>query len=240
MKGLITDRAKDPLGNMLLDFLDGRSDAFVTVESTTLEMWKMKGETMFRTFKAMNRIERKALSLCRGKILDAGAGSGCHSRYLHKRKMDVYSIDISPGCVEVMNRMSLPNVCHANLFSLDGIQKFDTLLMLMNGIGICGTIDGLHLFLQFIPDLLNPGGQVILDSTDISVLYRPSQLDQAEDTYYGETSFIMHYGDSRSDPFDWIYVDFETLLHCAGFHGINCENMLSDKTGRYLARISLA
>lgn len=239
MKGIITDREKDPLGNMMLDYLDGKTNAFVSVESTTLDMWKMRGDTMFRTFGEMNRIERKALGLCRGEILDAGAGSGCHSRYMVKNQKQVHCIDISPGCIDVMIRQGLPHVRHASLFSLGEAKKFDTVLMLMNGIGICGSVDGLNLFFQFLPDILIPGGQVLMDSTDIRVLYDSSGIPVNGDAYFGETSFVMTYRDSRSDPFDWLYVDFETLEYYAGFHGVACEKVLSDKTGRYLARLNL-
>ncbi len=238
MKEKITDRKKDPLGNMMLDYQNGRENALVKVWSSTLEMWEMKGETMFRTFKSMNRIERKALSLCKGYILDIGAGSGCHALYLQKKQKKVQAIDISPGCVDVMKKTGVMHAEHTNLFSLNGQQKFDTLLMLMNGIGICGSIDGLNLFLQFIQTILNPGGQLIVDSTDLSVLYDLALLSSNNETYHGETLFTMAYKKNQSDPFKWLYVDFSTLQYYADFHGFACEKILQDKTGKYLARIT--
>ncbi len=236
MKHKITCRKKDPLGTMMLDYLNGSRQSCVEVESSTLDMWKMSGDVMFRTFKNMNRIEHKALSLCRGNILDIGAGSGCHSLYLQKKGRRVDALDMSPGCIEVMKKRNLPHVIHGNLFSVKN-KSYDTLLMLMNGLGICGSLDGLNLFLQFIKPILAEDGQVIADSTDLASLYNPETLSLQDEAYYGETEFIMTYKDIVGDPFEWLYVDFNTLKYYADFHGFACEKILSDKTGRYLARI---
>lgn len=236
MKDKITSRKKDPLGTMMLDYLNGRQNACVEVESTTLDMWKMCGNVMFRTFKNMSRIERKALSLCRGEILDIGAGSGCHSLYLQKKGRAVDSLDISPGCIEVMKKRKVPHVIHDSLFSLND-KPYDTLLMLMNGLGICGSIDGLNLFLQFIQSVLADGGQVIADSTDLASLYDLDTVSVSDEVYYGETEFVMTYETIVGDPFQWLYVDFDTLEYYAGFHGFACEKIMTDNTGKYLARI---
>lgn len=237
MKRKIIHRSKDPLGAMLLDYLNGDSQARVQVESTTLDMIQMKGCTLFRSFKNMNRIERKALSLCRGAVLDIGAGSGCHSLYLQKKGRQVDALDISPGCVAVMEKRQVKTVIHDSLFSLDK-RSYDTLLMLMNGLGICGSLDGLNLFFQFIPSLLRDGGQVIADSTDLLSLYTPQNLPSADQGYYGQTEFIMTYKEIVGDPFEWLYIDFDTLAYHAGRHGFTCERLMTDSTGKYLARIS--
>lgn len=222
---------------MMLDYLNGQSQARVKVDSTTLDMVQMQGHTLFRSFKDMNRIERKALSLCQGAILDIGAGSGCHSLYLHRKGKQVDSVDISPGCVEVMKKRQVKTVIHDSLFSLD-TQSYDTLLMLMNGLGICGTLDGLNLFFQFVHPMLCNGGQVLADSTDLLSLYDPETLPSADEGYYGETEFIMTYKNIVGDPFEWLYIDFDTLKYHAGRHGFACERLMTDSTGKYLARIS--
>lgn len=237
MKNKITNRKKDPLGSMMLEYLGGKQDAYVEVESTTLEMWKMSGSVMFRTFKNMNRIERKALSLCQGKILDIGSGSGCHTLYLQKKNKTVDALDISPGCIDVMKKRKINNIIHDSLFSLKN-KRYHTLLMLMNGLGICGSLDGLNLFLQFSKTILADNGQILVDSTDLSVLYEPETLSVSDGTFYGETEFIMIYKDIVGDPFEWLYIDFTTLQYYAGLHGFACEKIMADKTGKFLARLS--
>lgn len=237
MRNIIHKAEKDPLGAMMLDYLNGRHEAYVEVESPTLEMWTMSGETMFRGFSEMDDLERSALQLCRGKILDVGAGAGCHSLYLQRNNMDVDALDISPGCIAVMAQRQVKNVLHQNLFSLTE-GNYSTVLMLMNGLGICGTLDGCNLFLQFIKTILAADGQVIAESTDLGSLYEDSITSHGSPgRYFGETEFIMKYQGITSDPFNWIYVDFKTLETLAVFNGLRCEQVVTESGGRYLARI---
>ncbi len=239
MHDIIEDRRKDPLGAMMLDYLDGRQDACVEVESSTLEMSCMSGETMFREYAGMDEIERTALQLCHGSVLDAGAGAGSHSLHLQGMNMAVDALDISPGCIKVMARRKVKNVFHQNLFS-PTTKKYITVLMLMNGLGICGTLDGCNLFLQHVGALLEEGGQVLADSTDLALLQDGSGgRTFSSDNYYGETQFIMKYRNIISDPFNWLYIDFNTLQSLVTFNGLCCEQIVSGENGRYLARISL-
>ena len=50
--------------------------------------------TLFRTYETMSKIERKALNIAKGKTLDVGAASGCHSLVLQKKGIDVTAIDM--------------------------------------------------------------------------------------------------------------------------------------------------
>lgn len=238
MNDVILDKGKDPLGRMMLDYLEGKSDAWLDVESSTLDMSTMSASVMFRQYAEMSLIEQKALELCKGWILDVGAGSGCHSLYLQERKENVVSLDISPGCVEVLRKRKLQHVVHQNLFSLCG-EKYDTILMLMNGLGLCGTLDGLNHFFHFLPEILEEGGQLLADSTDLTALYhQAAEEGYIPESYFGETEFVMRYNTIVSAPFRWLYVDYETLNHTAKQYGMRCELLLSEEDGQYLVRVS--
>lgn len=234
--GIIKNANKDPLGAMMLDYINGTKDAFLEVESTTLDMSTMTGENMFRQYSEMDVSEQFALELCEGKILDVGAGSGCHSLYLQKSHKETDALEISPGCVEVMARQKVKNIIHQNLFLLKE-KKYKTILMLMNGLGICGTLDGCNLFLQFIKTILVDGGQVLAESTDLRSLLDDANFDFSAETYYGETEFVMKYKNITSVPFDWLYIDFNTLEGLVDFNSLRCQKLHSDINGRYLVRI---
>lgn len=222
---------------MLLDYLKGDKHAFVQVESSLLDMSRMGGEIMFRDQEGMSSLELKALELCRGRILDVGAGSGCHSLVLQNDGQDVTALDISPGCLAVMEKRGVQHCWPGSVFSLDG-EEFDTLLMLMNGLGICGSIEGLNLFFQVIQSIIKAGGQVIADSTDLASLYGPMALIPGEGSpYFGETDFTMTYRDIVGDSFEWLYIDYATLEFYARFHGWKCEKIFSGPHGKYLVRI---
>jgi SAM-dependent methyltransferase len=200
-------------------------------------MSEMTGKIMFRGKAEMSDPELAALEICRGRILDVGAGSGCHSLALQEEGADVTAIDISPGCMAVMEQRGVEQLIFDSLFNLKD-QRFNTLLMLMNGIGICGTIEGLNYFLQIIPQVLARGGQVLVDSTDLTAMYTNLPLMPGDDeTYYGETEFVVSYGKIRSDPFEWLYIDYATLAFYADFHGWQCEQVMKTDDGRFLARI---
>jgi len=230
-------RDKDPLGAMLKDYLAGEKSAFLEVESPLLDMSEMRGDTMFRNRAQMTGLELRALDLCQGEILDVGAGSGCHSLALQKAGHDVTALDISPGCMDVMDTQGVKKLIFDSLFNLDN-QRFNTMLMLMNGIGICGSIEGLNYFFQHIRQILCSGGQVLADSTDLVAMHGQLPLMPDESgAYYGETEFIMSYKGMLSDPFDWLYIDYATLAFYAQFHGWRCEQVMKMPDGKYLARI---
>lgn len=234
----ILDKEKDPLGIMLSDFYDGDSDAFLNVWSSTLEMSSMQGSTMFREFETMSKVEKCAIEACRGRVLDVGAGAGCHSLTLQSRNFDVDAIDISPGCVEVMRRRGVKNSYQRNILA-PSTCRYDTLLMLMNGIGISGSLHGLNLFIQQLDSLLAPGGQLLADSTDLSsnFLKNGESVYNEKGDYCGETDFVMIYKGLRSDPFSWLYVDFELLQTICSYHGFRCDKLIEAEEKQFLARI---
>lgn len=235
MKDIITNPDRDPLGCMLLDYLKGDTEAYVEVGLPTVEMWAMTGATLCRDYHEMDGLDREALQYCSGRILDVGTCGGSHSLYLQHNELEVDALDISPGCIEVMRRRGVIHPVHNNLFNLTE-KKYDTIIMLMNGLGICETIGGCNLFLQFIRGLLLLGGQVIADSTDLS-LYYEVKPDYSAETYYGETEMVMKYRNCTSIPFFWLYVDFDILQSLFNFNDLHCDMLYSDINGRFLVRI---
>ena len=238
MKNIIHNPSKDPLGAMMLDYLNGHHAAYAKVTSPIFSMSTMPAKTMFRTYSEMDELEHEALHLCKGRVLDVGAGSGCHSLYLQEKNMAVDALDISLGCIEVMEKRQVKNPIHNNVFSLES-GTYSTILMLMNGLGICGSLDGLNLFLQHVQALLTVDGQVIADSTDLRILYadEDEKNDFPNGSDYGQTEFVITYNTLISDPFQWIYVGFPTLQMLADYNGFECQQIATDESGRYLARM---
>ena len=78
---------------------------------------------------------------------------------------------MSCGCVGVMKKRKVAHVIHGNLFSVEN-KIYDTLLMLMNGLGICGSIDGLNLFFQFNIVLLIYQKLVVKSVVSINLWYK--------------------------------------------------------------------
>lgn len=195
-------------------------------------------ETLFRTFEEMPLLEQKALQMATGRILDIGAGAGCHSLALQQMDKDVTAIDISPLSVKTMQQRGVKKVLEQDFWDLTG--QYDTLLMLMNGIGIVGTIEALPRFFQHVKSILAPGGQLLLDSSDICYVYETEEgiieLPNT-DTYYGELEYQMQYKRVKGDAFPWLYVDFDTLQQIAEAHGFHAELIEEGEHYDYLCRV---
>lgn len=236
MHSVINDPDKDPLGKMFLDYYNGNHDVEVIVRSSMFDIDIITGAYLFRSLQDMPMLEQRALEYCHGKILDVGAGSGCHSLALKRMGFDVYPIDLSPLAVQVMKERGL-NAQHTNFLDYEE-KEFDTLLMMMNGIGICGTLDKLPEYLTKCRKLLNSGGKVILESTDLRYLYTNDDGSISIDLnapYYGEVDFQFEYEGFLGDKFDWLYVDFDTLHYYANHAGFKAELVFNSDYDSYLA-----
>ena len=227
------------MGRAIADYYLKGKAARLRVFSPLFEEDEIPVSTLFREFKDMPALERKALDLAKGKTLDVGAGSGCHSLVLQERGVDVTAIDISPLSVEVMKKRDVKNVLVQDFFTLHG--QYDTILMLMNGIGIVGTLKRMTEFFHLLDKILAPGGQLLCDSSDISYVFIDEKgFVDLPDTgqYYGEISYRMQYKDTIGDPFSWLYIDADTLKAKAEENGYAVEIIDIGSHYDYLARIT--
>ena len=233
------NRKADPMGRAIADYqLTGTADR-LRVFSPMFEEDEIPLATLFRTYEEMPETERKALDMTRGKTLDVGAGSGCHSLVLQGRGVDVTAIDISPLSVETMRQRGVKKVVEQDFFTIGG--KYDTILMLMNGIGIVGTQERMPEFFRHLDKILATGGQVLCDSSDISYVFEDENgLIDYPDTghYYGELSYRMQYKDTIGEPFDWLYIDAETLRKEAEENGYAVEVVAVGEHFDYMALIT--
>jgi len=227
------------MGRAIADYHKSKKASELRVFSPMFEEDEIPLTTLFRSYKSMPEIERKALDLAKGRVLDVGAGAGCHSLVLQERGMDVTAIDISPLSVETMKERGVKKVLEQDFFTLEG--QFDTILMLMNGIGIVGTLDRMPEFFKQLDKMLAPEGQVLCDSSDISYVFETEDgiIEMPDDmSYYGEHSFQMQYKDTIGEPFDWLYIDADTLKQKAGRYGYAVEVVAEGEHYDYLARLT--
>ena len=232
---------KDPMGTAIADYFKRHKADRLRVFSSQFDEDEIPVEELFRTEKQMPLLERTALQMATGRILDVGAGSGCHSLALQEAGKEVHAIDISPLSVEVMKQRGVRSVSQTNLFNEQFADEYDTILMLMNGSGIIGKLENLPDFFRKMKLLLRPGGCVLMDSSNLSYLFEEEDgsivINLAGD-YYGEVDFQMQYKNVKGDSFDWLYIDFQTLSLYAAENGFTAELVKEGTHYDYLAKLS--
>ena len=226
----------DVFGEALKDQYTKPPSETLWVHNSYDEPEEMPVDIYFREESEMPDLELKALQLCKGKVLDVGAGVGSHALILQKRGFDVTGMDISAPAVAIMKQRGLQKAIEENILQYKG-DTYDTLLFMMNGIGLTGTIAGLTSFLKEVKSLLNPDGQLLFDSSDLSYLYQEVAFPSSG--YYGEVSFRYEYKGLKGSWFKWIYVDQQTLKSLAKKQGWIVEIVFEDDQDQYLARLSL-
>lgn len=230
----------DPMGAAIRDYHKyGKADRLI-VRSSMFDDDEIPVKDLFREYSDMPELEQLALNEASGRILDVGAGSGCHSVALQKMGKHTVAIDISSLSVEVMRERGVDARC-VNFYDEEFNERFDTVLMLMNGTGIVGNLDNMPRFFDRLRSLLNPGGRVLIDSSDLKYLYEDEdgvlEIDLADD-YYGLVDYQMVYKDIEGESFDWLYVDFETLSYYAEEAGFKAELLFEGEHYDYLASLA--
>ena len=231
---------KDLFGTAILDYQTNNSPEDIITETNISEADAMEVSYLFRSYKEMPKLEQEALQLAKGKILDVGCGAGSHSLYLHEKGLEVTSIDISENAIKACALRGVQNAQVQNVLDSNSNEKFDTILLLMNGTGIFGTLDQTSKYLQKLKSLLAPNGQILVDSSDIIYMFDEDEDGSkwvSADGYYGELTFTISYKNQTEEAFSWLYLDYNTLQNAAHANGLECELILEGEHFDYLARL---
>jgi SAM-dependent methyltransferase len=239
---MTTTTAPDILGQALLDYHRGRQGATLTVHCNVADDEPLPASYFFRTLLQMPELERLALDECRGRVLDLGAGAGCHSLELQSRGFAVKAVDVSAGAVQVMSERGVHTVARHDLFAPlpPNERPFDTVLLLMNGLGLAGSLAGLDKFLAHARTLLAPGGQVLATSSDVRYLYEDEDgavTLNLNGPYYGEIEYSLSFKKERGEAFPWLFVDAALLQDAAEAAGYTADFLGEDEEGQYLVRL---
>ena len=233
---------KDLFGKAILDYQTNSSPENIITSTSISDEDEMDVAYLFRSFDEMPSIEQKALLLAKGKTLDVGCGAGSHSLYLqNERKIDVHSIDISKNAIQVCLLRGLKNIRAIDVLDLEN-EKYDTILLLMNGTGIFETLEKSTIYLQKLKSLLNPNGQILIDSSDIIYMFDEDEDGGKwipSDNYYGELTFSLQYKNEKEDDFPWLYMDYNTLQNVAIANGLKCQLLMEGDHYDYLAQLTI-
>lgn len=225
----------DIFGLALSDFFQSKPNEPLWLHNNYGDKEEMPLDVFFRADEEVPELETIALNLVSGRILDIGAGVGSHALILQKNGFDVTALEVSTDACEIMKERGVRSIVNQDIFNYKP-EAFDTLLLLMNGIGLCKTVTGLIEFLRISSALLSAGGQLIFDSSDISYLYE--DIEMPVHRYYGEISYQYEYKNKKGNWFNWLYIDQRLLLKIANQQGWNCSILYEDDMDQYLAKLT--
>jgi hypothetical protein len=235
-------------GLAIRDYFNGDKEAKIVIHSSDGDTEDVEVSIFFREFPYIPLIEKAALDLCYGDVIDVGAGAGCHTLELQNRGLNVFAIDVQPDVVDIMKARGVRDARLGDFRELKD-ERFDTVLMLMNGIGIVGDLEGLKVFLKRAGDFIKPGGQIVFDSIDLrcekpdgtskkSAKSAGISADSEEPgRYFGEIEYRIEYKGLIYPPFQWLFVDAQTLEDYASASGWKFEHVMKFENGRYLGRL---
>ncbi len=224
---------KDLWGRALIDYHRGATEEPLILHSSFGEPEAVPVDVFFRSSAVFSDMETYAMELADGSILDVGAGTGCHSLFLQAQGKRVTALEKSPGACSVMRAAGVERVVEGDIHSFQG-SGFDTVLLMMNGLGLAGTLDQLAGFLKQVFNSLSAGGQVLADSCDIHYLY--SELKLPETPYYGEQQYFYEYKGQRDPSFHWLFVDVISLRKAAAKANLSVQ-VVYEEQDQYLVRI---
>lgn len=239
----MTNASMKPYGLALLDYFNGNTDAVLLYQRDDGFVEQGPVSIFFRKPSEFFKHEHKALDLCYGHVLDIGAGAGIHSLALQNRDLKVTAIDISPEAVNIMSGSGVKDVHCSDIHDFKG-KTFDTLLLLGRGIGMVGNLKGLKNFLVDIRALIKKGGQLLLNSCDVSNTSSPDHISYHElnikaGRYKGEIGMRLQYKNVVGESFSWLHVDPKTLSEYASKTGWNMEVIDQEEDGNYLTRLTI-
>ena len=230
----------DPIGVAIAEYAATKKPNDIIVGSDICEDDIIPIEVLFRKFDNMPELEQIALERVKGIVLDVGAGAGVHSFELQDRGLQVFPIETSQGAVSYMKSAGLESARKIDFFELKN-EKYDTILMMMNGIGIAGTLANLEKTLEHTKTLLAAGGKILCDSSDIKYLYEDEDgalWVDLNSEYYGNFRFQMKYKREKGPWFDWLYVDFDNLFSAAKNVGLKAKKVY-ENNDHFLAEITI-
>jgi len=232
---------KDLFGKAILDYQTNSSPENIITSTSISDEDEMEVAYLFRSFDGMPTLEQKALQLAKGRTLEVGCGAGSHGLYLQgERNIDVHSIDISKNAIEACTLRGLKNTQVIDVLNIEN-EKYDTILLLMNGTGIFETLERTTVYLQKLKSLLQPNGQILIDSSDIIYMFDEDEDGGKwipSDNYYGELTFSIQYKKEKEVDFSWLYLDYNTLQNAAIANGLQCQLVLEGDHYDYLAQLT--
>lgn len=226
--------AQDVLGSAIEAYFLNSDDTPIRVFINKNEEPVMYPSVFFRSYKNMLKYEKISLRESKGRVLDLGCGAGCHALYLQKKGLEITAVEISKKSAKVAADRGVEKVVNEDWRNLS-LKNFDTVLVLMNGMGLAESPAELKLMFKKLKSFLSKNGSILIDSTDVT--YAKADWPMRDSEYFGKVHFELKYK-GKTQCFPWLFVDFDTALKTAKSVKLNVEVLEKARNGHFLLRLS--
>jgi hypothetical protein len=218
----LTRRALSPLGRALADYASGARDAVLQVHVPGFPSEPLPAAYFFRTPAEMGVVDRTALELARGRVLDVGAGAGAHAVPLVEAGLSVTALEVLPELVEILRARGVHGAFKRSVWTFTRRRPYGTVLALMNGTSLAGTLSRLGPLLERLSGLVSPDGQLLIDSTETE----PAELE-----------YQLEYRGVKGPPFPQLFLSEDALRRVARKAAWSTA-VVAREGPRYLARLT--
>ena len=238
---------KDAYGQEVLAFMNGKKALEIVKRDDGFVDFSGGAKEYFKEFNDWPEIQKKAIKLAKGKILDIGAGAGRISLYLQGKGFEVTAIDSSPLAIEVCRKRGVKN---AKILPIECIEKlmpnkFDTLIMVGNNFGLFGSFKKAKSLLRKISKITSPNALIIAESNnpystkDLAHLsYHKLNLKRGRMS--GQLRIRIRFRKYIGEWFDYLLVSKKEMKKILRDTGWKVKKFINSKGSLYIAIIERA
>ena len=230
--------AAEPLAAALMDHYQTGRPRRVAATRADGASFEIETEEYFTLEGTLAELDELAMARCRGRVLDVGAGAGRHALELEARGFEVVAIDVSPLAVSLCAARGVRDAQVHDVMRLDSgeiLGEFDTLFFGMQTIGVAGGIDTLGKLLGRLKQLLAPGGELVVDSSELRDAWEGDTSDRTPNR--GEIVLSTRYRGWRGEAFPWLYLSESDLKRVASEAGFEMETLGRVEGGEFLSAL---
>ena len=217
-------KAMDLVGLAVKDIIKGDRNAFTFIDNAG-HVSTHDIKRYLRKPNQLTKLEKQLIKKAYGSIFDIGCATGYYLPLLMK-KGKVVGIDISDNLIDIARKNGLKNCFVGDIFKFKSKDKFDTITLLENNIGLGGNIINTKKLFNKLKKLLNRDGQILMITRNI------------DGRNYFKIKLRPHWKGVEGDEFEWVSFNINYLKDFLLKLGFKVEVIDRDEKG-FLIKASI-